>query len=233
MYTAHRLTAAAALAGAAALGLTGCLPKPSHPLAGAPASKVLSESVTTLRGASSFTVSGKTVDQGVPTHVNLSVSSTGDCGGTMVFPEGTLKVVRTHRQVFLQSDEAYARAWIEDLSEEDEESAVKDATTKWMRKDPSDPALKGLAALCDRDGMLKEFYSLSRDAVESGPTEAAGRRAVSIVAYQHVFVVATEGEPCLLKVTKAGPDGIDLAYTGINQPVQVDVPAEKDVYDVD
>ncbi|MEU7725624.1 hypothetical protein AB0B78_10290 [Streptomyces sp. NPDC040724] len=233
MHTAHRLTAALTLAGAAALGLTGCLNKPSQPFPGASAPKVLNESVTALRGASSFTVSGKTVTKGVATHVNLSISKTGECTGTMSFPEGMVKVVRTHDHVFLQGDEAYARAWTQDLPEEDVEQAVKDATTRWMRKKPSDPALKGLTSLCDRDGMLKAFYSFSGDAVESGPAEAAGRKAVSIVAAKHVFLVATEGEPYLLKVTKAGPEGIDLAYTGINQPVQVDVPGEQDVYDVD
>ncbi|MEU7606847.1 hypothetical protein, partial [Streptomyces sp. NPDC041003] len=78
MHTAHRLTAALTLAGAAALGLTGCLNKPSQPFPGASAPKVLNESVTALRGASSFTVSGKTVTKGVATHVNLSISKTGE-----------------------------------------------------------------------------------------------------------------------------------------------------------
>ncbi|MFE6838876.1 hypothetical protein ACFVFI_29065 [Streptomyces sp. NPDC057705] len=233
MHTAHRLTAAVALAGAAALGLTGCLDKPSRSYPGASAPKMLNESVTALRSASSFTVSGKTVTKGVPTRVELSISKTGECTGTMSMPEGVLKVVRTHDHVYLQGDEAFARAQTQDLPADEAEQAFKDTTTLWMRKEASDPSLKGLASLCDRDGMLKAFYSFSGDAVESGPAEAAGRKAVSIVAAKHVFLVAAEGEPYLLKVTKAGPEGLDLAYTGINQPVQVDVPAEADVYEVD
>ncbi|MEU9165643.1 hypothetical protein AB0D29_35880 [Streptomyces sp. NPDC048424] len=233
MHTAHRLTAAVTLAGAAALGLTGCLDTPTRSYPGASAPKMLDESVTALRGASSFTVSGKTVTKGEPTQVNLSISKTGECTGTMTFSEGTLKVVRTHRHVFLQADEAAARTQTQDLPADEAEQAFKDATTRWMRKEASDPGLKGLASLCDRDGMLKAFYSFSGDAMESGTAEAAGRTAVSIVAAKHVFLVAAEGEPYLLKVTKAGPEGMDLDYTGINQPVQVDVPAEADVYEVD
>ncbi|OEJ35221.1 hypothetical protein [Streptomyces subrutilus] len=67
MRTAHRLSAAVAFAGAAALGLTGCLPKPIAASPLRPASEVLNESVPALRGASSFTVSGKTMREGVPT----------------------------------------------------------------------------------------------------------------------------------------------------------------------
>ncbi|MER6317493.1 hypothetical protein ABT237_27560 [Streptomyces sp. NPDC001581] len=233
MHTAHRLTAALVLTGAAALGLTGCQDTPTRSYPGASAPKMLSESVTALRGASSFTVSGKTVTKGVPTQVALSISKTGECTGTMSFSEGTLKVVRTHKHVFLQGDEAAARAQTQDLPADEAEQAFEDITTRWVRREVSDPGLKGLTALCDRDGMLKEFYSFSGDAMESGTAEAGGRKAVSIVAVKHVFLVAAEGEPYLLKVTKAGPEGMDLDYTGINQPVQVDVPAEADVYEND
>ncbi|MGW7439413.1 hypothetical protein [Streptomyces sp. NPDC054849] len=231
MRTAHRLTAAVAVAfaGVAALGLTGCLPKPTEASSFRPASEVLNESVTALRGASSFTVSGKTMTEGLPTHVNLSISKTGECTGTMSLQSGNAKVIRTRDHVFFQSDEAFARAHTQDLPEEEADQAFKNATRLWIRTKTSDPALKGLAALCDRDGMLKAFYGLA-GAERGGPAEVDGREALTITAGRHVFLVAAEGEPYLLKATAGGPEGIDLAYTAINQPVQVDVPADKDVY---
>ncbi|MFA7767940.1 hypothetical protein [Streptomyces sp. NRRL S-448] len=232
MHIAQRSIAIVALAGAATLGLTGCMPKPTEAFPGRPDSQVLNESVTALRGASSFTVSGKTMTRGVPTQVNLSISKTGECKGTMSLQTGYAKVIRTRDHVFVQSDEAFARAQTQDMPKEEADQAFKDATTLWMRKKASDPALKGLTALCDRDGMLKAFYGLG-DAVQGGPTEVDGQKALTITAAGHVFLVATEGEPYLLKATKGGPEGIDLAYTAVNQPVQVDVPADKDVYDPD
>ncbi|MFJ7776092.1 hypothetical protein [Streptomyces yangpuensis] len=232
MPTVHRLTAAVALASAAALGLSGCVTKPSRAFPGLSAGQSLDKSVTALRGASSFTVSGKTLTKGVATQVNLSISKTGECKGTMSLSTGYLKVVRTQDHVFVQSDEAFARTQTEGLPREEADQVFKDATTRWMRREASDPALKGLVGLCDRDGMLKSFYGLM-GTQEGGTTEVDGQKAVTITAAGHVFRVAAEGEPYLLKVTQGGPEGIDLAYTGINQPVQVDVPNEKDVYEVD
>ncbi|MFD5486320.1 hypothetical protein ACFWIV_12780 [Streptomyces virginiae] len=78
MHTAHRLLAAVALTSAAALGLTGCLS--TEPFPGQQGSRVLNDSATALRGASTFTMSGKASGQG---QVNLSVSSAGECKGTI------------------------------------------------------------------------------------------------------------------------------------------------------
>ncbi|MFK0017260.1 hypothetical protein [Streptomyces sp. NPDC091027] len=231
MHTVHRLTAAA-LAGAAALGLSGCVTEPAPLFPGLENAQSLDRSVTALRGASTFTVSGKTVTKGVPTQVNLSVSETGECTGTMSLPTGYLKVVRTREDVYVQSDEAFARTRTEGLPADEAEQVFRDATTRWMRREASDPALRGLASLCDRDGMLNTFYG-RLGTQQEGRTEVDGRPTVAIAADGHVFHVAAEGEPYLLKVTKAGPEGIDLTYTGINQPVRVDVPDEKDVYEVD
>ncbi|MFJ3637765.1 hypothetical protein [Streptomyces sp. NPDC090112] len=92
--------------------------------------------------------------------------------------------------------------------------------------------MKGLTALCDRDGLLREIYSVP--CAEKGAlTKIDGQEAVTINTTQGVFHVATKGEPFLLKVTTSGPNPIDLTFTGINQPVQVAVPADKDVYDAD
>ncbi|MFD4866590.1 hypothetical protein [Streptomyces sp. NPDC058412] len=232
MHTAHRLTAAVALAGVTALGLSGCVTKAPRAFPDVPNAQSLDKSVTALRSASSFTVSGKTLAKGVATQVNLSISKTGECKGTMSLSTGYLKVIRTRDHVFVQSDEAFARTQTEGLPKEEADQLFKDATTRWMRKEASDPVLKGLADLCDRDGMLMSFYGFL-GSQQDGLTEVDGQEAVTITAPKHVFRVAAKGEPYLLKVTAAGPEGIDLAYTGINQPVQVDVPAEADVYEVD
>ncbi|MFF9978248.1 hypothetical protein [Streptomyces erythrochromogenes] len=93
MYTARRLLAAVALTGAASLGLTGCLS--SEPFPGQLGDRVLNDSATALRGASTFTLSGKASGQG---QVNLSVSSAGECKGTIeARGGGTLDVVRTRK----------------------------------------------------------------------------------------------------------------------------------------
>ncbi|MER7823068.1 hypothetical protein ABTX85_10945 [Streptomyces sp. NPDC096097] len=231
MHTAHRSIATVALAGAVALGLTGCLS--SEPLPGRPASRVLDESLTALRGASTFTVSGKSSSQGVPTQVNLSISGAGECKGTLSARSGgALEVIRSRDHAFIRGDEAFILAQTQGMPEQQAREVRKEMSGRWMRMDASDPSMKGLTTLCDRDGLLRDLYGIP-GAEKGALTETDGQEAVTVNTPQGVFLVATKGEPFLLKATTSGPDAIDLAFTGINKPVQVDLPADKDVYDPD
>ncbi len=234
MRTAHRLTAATvALAGAAALGLTGCLPKSSEAFPGRPASKVLDESVTALRGASSFTVSGKSSSQGIPTQVNLSISATGECKGTLTAQSGgNIEVIRTRDHVLVRGDEAFVHAQTQGMYEDQAGQVRREMSGRWMRMEASDPSMRGLASLCDRDGLLRDVYGIP-GAEKGRLTRIDGQEAVTVNTAAGVFLVATKGEPYLLKATTSGSNAIDLAFTGINQPVQVDVPADKDVHNPD
>ncbi|MFE5489052.1 hypothetical protein ACFQ7Z_03690 [Streptomyces virginiae] len=228
MHTAHRLLAAVTLTGAAALGLTGCLS--TEPFPGQQGSRVLNDATTALRGASTFTMSGKASGQG---QVNLSVSSAGECKGTIeARGGGTLDVVRTRKHTYLRGDEAHILAITKDMPEDQASQARKDMTGRWMRLEATDPSMKGVTSLCDRDGLLKETYNI-QGAEKGGLTQVDGQEAVTINTPEGVFLVATKGEPFLLKVTTSGPNPLDLTFTGINQPVQVDVPADKDVYNLD
>ncbi|WKV76554.1 hypothetical protein AW27_033935 (plasmid) [Streptomyces sp. PCS3-D2] len=228
MHTAHRLLAAVALTGAGALGLTGCLSSEAFP--GQPGSRVLNDSVTALRGASTFTMSGKASGQG---QVNLSVSETGECKGTVdARVGGTIDVVRTRDHTFLRGDEAHILALTKDMPEEQASLTRKDMTGRWIRTEATDPAMKGLTSLCDRDGLLKEIYGI-QGAEKDALTQVDGQEAVTVNTPEGVFLVATKGEPFLLKMTTSGPNPLDLTFTGINQPVQVDVPADQDVYNPD
>ncbi|MCX4804600.1 hypothetical protein ACFWWM_25775 [Streptomyces sp. NPDC058682] len=231
MHTAHRLIAAVALTGTAALGLTGCLS--SEPFPGQPGSRVLNDSVTALRGASTFTVSGTASSQGVSMQVNLSISGTGECKGTLSAQSGgNIEVVRTRSHTFLRGDEAFVLARTQDMAEDQAVQARKEMSGRWMRMEASDPSMKGLTSLCDRDGLLRDMYNVP-GAEKGALTKIDGQEAVTVNTMQGVFLVATKGEPFLLKVTANGPNPIDLSFTGINSPVQVDVPADKDVYDPD
>ncbi|WP_328786540.1 hypothetical protein [Streptomyces sp. NBC_00273] len=231
VHTAHRLIGAAALTGTAAFGLTGCLP--SEPFPGQSGSRVLNDSVTALRGASTFTVSGTASSQGVSTQVNLSISGTGECKGTLSAQSGgNIEVVRTRDHTFLRGDEAFVLARTQGMPEDQAVQARAEMSGRWMRMEASDPSMKGLTSLCDRDGLLREMYSVP-GAEKGALTKIDGKEAVAVNTTQGVFLVAAKGEPFLLKATTSGSNAVDLAFTGINNPVQVDVPADKDVYDPD
>ncbi len=239
MRTVHRLTATAALTCAAALGLTGCLgltSGPSGPFPELSGSQVADKSVTALRGASSLTVSGRVWDEGKPMQLNMAVSRTGDCKGTMSNADGSFELIRNADSVFIKADEPFYRAQMKDLPKEQADEAVKQLAGHWLKSKASDPDMKELSALCDQDELLKEFDD-SEGAEKGKVTTVDGQEALTLTTETtdgtETLLVATKGEPYLLKATMGGKEPSEVTFSGINKPVQADAPTGKDVIDAD
>ncbi|MBT2480558.1 hypothetical protein [Streptomyces sp. ISL-94] len=234
MRTAHRLTATAALACAAALGLTGCFQ--SGPFPDLTGSQVADKSVDALRGASSLTVSGSVWDEGKPLQLNMAVSKSGDCKGSISSKEGSFELIRNAQAVFIKADEPFYRAQMNDLPKDQADEAVKQLAGHWLKTKASDPDMKDLSELCDLDQLLKEFDD-SKGAQKGKTTTVAGQEALTLTTKTtegtETLLVATKGEPYLLKASIDGKEPADVTFTGINQPVQADAPAGKDVIDAD
>lgn len=237
MRTVHRLTASTALACAAALGLTGCLGGgPSGPFPDLTGSEVADKSVTALRGASSLTVSGKVWDEGKPMQLNMAVSKTGDCKGTISGQDGSFELIRNAESVFIKADEPFYRAQMKDLPKAQADEAVKQLAGRWLKSKAADPDSKELAALCDLDELLKEFDE-SKGAQKGKVTTVDGQEALTLTTKTTEGVetlhVATKGEPYLLKASITGKEPSEVTFSGFNKPVQADAPAGKDVIDAD
>ncbi|MFG2880264.1 hypothetical protein ACGFYU_35495 [Streptomyces sp. NPDC048337] len=235
MRTAHRLTATAALACATALGLTGCL-QASGPFPDLSGSQVADKSVDALRGATSLTVSGNVWDEGKPLQLNMAVSKAGDCKGSISSKEGSFELIRNAQNVFIKADEPFYREQMKDLPKEQADAAVKQLAGHWLKTKTSDPDMKDLADLCDLDQLLKEFED-SKGAQKGKTTTVDGQEALTLTTKTtegtETALVATKGEPYLLKVSLDGKEPSDLTFTGFNKPVQADAPADKDVIDPD
>lgn len=242
MRTLHRLTAATAVACTAALGLTGCLGSASGPFPDLSGSQVADKSVTALRGASSLTVSGKVWDEGKPMELNMAVSKTGECKGTISSPDGSFELIRTAESVFVKADEPFYRSQMKDLPKEQADEAVKQLAGHWLKTKASDSDSEELSALCDLDELLKGFDK-SQGAEKGKVVTVDGQEALTLTTQTtdgteggdgtETLLVATQGEPYLLKATSTGKEPADLSFTGINKPVQADAPTGKDVIDAD
>ncbi|WP_374774329.1 hypothetical protein OG756_16410 [Streptomyces sp. NBC_01310] len=235
MRTVHRLTATTALACAAALGLTGCF-GPDGPFPELSGSEVADKSVTALRGASSLTVSGKISDEGKPVEINMAVSKTGDCKGTFSGQDGSFELIRNGEFVFIKADEPFYRAQMKDLPKEQADQAVKQLSGHWLKSKTSDADAKELSALCDLDELLKDFEE-SKGAQKGKVTTVGDQEALTLTTKTtegtETLLVATKGEPYLLKASITGKEAAEVTFTGINQPVKADAPAGKDVIDAD
>lgn len=234
MRTAHRFTATAALACAAALGLTGCFA--SGPFADLSGSEVADKSVDTLRGAASLTVSGTIRDEGKPVQLDMAVSKSGDCRGTIAGPEGSFELIRNAESVFIKADEPFYRSQMKDLPKPEADEAVKQLAGHWLKSKASDADAKDLASLCDLDELLKEFDD-SKGAEKGKVTSVAGQKALTLTTKTdegtETLQVATEGTPYLLKAGITGKEPAEISFSGFDEPVKTELPAGEKVVDAD
>ncbi|MFB7256048.1 hypothetical protein [Streptomyces nojiriensis] len=234
MRTARRFTATAALACAAALGLTGCFA--SGPFEDLTGSEVADKSVDALRGAASLTVSGKVWDAGKPMDLNMAVSKSGECRGTIAGPEGSFELIRNASSVFIKADEPFYRSQMKDLPKAEADEAVKQLAGHWLKSKASDADAKELASLCDLDELLKEFDD-SKGAQKGKVTSVGGQKALTLTTKAdegtETLLVATEGTPYLLKASVTGKEPAEVSFSGFDKPVQAEAPAGEDVIDAD
>ncbi|WP_328963087.1 hypothetical protein [Streptomyces virginiae] len=234
MRTAHRFTATAALACAAALGLTGCFA--SGPFADLTGSEVADKSVDALRGAASLTVSGKVWEDGKPLELNMAVSKSGECRGTIAGQEGSFELLRTSEFVFIKADEPFYRSQMKDLPKAEADEAVKQLAGHWLKSKATDADSKELASLCDLDELLKEFDD-SKGAEKGKVTSVDGRKALTLTTKTdegtETLLVATEGKPYLLKAGITGKEPAEVSFSGFDKPVNTEAPTGKDVIDAD
>ncbi|WP_327262824.1 hypothetical protein OG444_16045 [Streptomyces sp. NBC_01232] len=234
MRTAHRFTATAALACAAALGLTAC--SASGPFPDLSGSEVADKSVDALRGASSLTVSGKVWDGGKPLEMNMAVSKTGDCRGTIAGQEGSFELIRNSEFVFIKADEPFYRSQMKDLPKDQADAAVKQLAGHWLKSKATEADSKELSALCDLNDLLKEFDE-SKGAKKGEVTTVGGHKALTLTTKTtegtETLLVATEGKPYLLKASTTGKEPAEVAFSDFDKPVQAEAPTGKDVIDAD
>ncbi|MFE2166809.1 hypothetical protein ACFXB3_17360 [Streptomyces sp. NPDC059447] len=233
------LATTAALVCVAGLALTGCSllkQADSGPFPGQTGSQVANNSVTALKGTNSLTVSGNVWDAGKKMQLNMAVSKGGDCKGTISAQDGSFELIRNAQSVFIKADEPFYRAQMKDLPKEQADAAVKQLAGHWLKSKVSDEDSKDLAALCDLNQLLKEFDK-SEGAEKGKVTTEGGQEALTLTTKTtdgtETLLVATKGEPYLLKATNTGKEPSDVSFSKFNEPVQADAPTGKDVIDAD
>ncbi|MFD7028101.1 hypothetical protein ACFWAR_08730 [Streptomyces sp. NPDC059917] len=236
-----RLTAAAIVATTALFTLTGCFPfsggdAESGPFPGESGSKVANKSLDALRGADSLTITGSVRDKGKPMKIDMAISKSGDCKGSMaVEGEGSFELIRNSQFVFLKADAAFYRTQLKDLPKEQADAALAQLAGHWVKTKASSPDSKELSALCDLDDLLKEFDK-SSGAKKDGVVQVNGEYAQKVTTRTtdgtEDLYVATKGEPFLLKAVETGKDPSDVSFSGFNLPVDAASPT-KDVVETD
>ncbi|MDJ0380607.1 hypothetical protein [Streptomyces sp. G-G2] len=235
------MTASAIAVSATALfTLTGCFPfggsDEGGPFPGRSGSQVANTSIETLRGASSLTITGTVRDQGKPIKMDMAISRSGDCRGTMtVDGEGSFELIRNSQYVFLKADAAFYRTQMKDLPKEQADAALAQLPGHWVKSKANAQDSKDLAQLCDLGELLKQFEK-SAGARKEGVVPLGGQQAAKLSTKTtdgtEDLYVATTGKPYLLKAVETGKEPSEVSFSGFDQPVRAESPTG-DVIDSD
>ncbi|MBW5485451.1 hypothetical protein [Streptomyces bambusae] len=241
--TSRRTARIAAVTTAALIGLgglTACLPglglADDGPFPGQSGSQVADRSTEALKGASSLTVTGTVRDKGKPIQLDMAVSKSGECRGTMAMPgEGSFELIRTAEHIYIKADEAFYRAQVKDMSKNEADAVLKQLVGKWVKSKASEQDSKEIAELCDLDQLLGTFQK-TKGTSKGGVEQVDGEYAVKLTTRTkegtETLYVATKGEPYLLKAVLTGQDPASVTFSKFNQPVQAQAPTS-DVVDTD
>lgn len=235
----------------AAVGLTACgggteaapqapAKKAKQPLADLSGPEIAVKSLKATRTASSLTLKGTAPDgDGGQVSIDLSLDRKGQCVGTLGMKgSGTFDVVKTGGTLYMRPDEKFVREQIAPGSKAESDAGVEMLAGRWMKSAADSADAKDMAQLCDLDKVLDEFKTEDSMARKGRRTTVNGAPALTLRETDgkedHTVYVAARGKPYLLKlVSKSADEPGSLTFTDYDKPVRAEVPADKDVVDLD
>lgn len=215
----------------------GSSAKGSEPFADLSGPEVANKAVTATKKVKSLKIAVDTTADGGRISAHLSGNTAGDCTGTMAIgPTGTMEIRKTGDTVYTQFDEAMLREQSKGEPAEDIQAAVDMLAGHWLQSKASDPDNKEMLELCDLKSLLQDFETNDNAAKKSGSTTVDGRPALRLTEKDsegtYTILVATEGEPYILKVDSTdGGDPMTMTLSEFDKPVVVQRPAAKDILD--
>ncbi|MEV6163072.1 hypothetical protein AB0L71_14295 [Streptomyces sp. NPDC052052] len=228
------------------LGLAACgtdtspsSPKATGPFAGLSGSEVANKAIKATKKVKSLKIAVDMTSDGDRISARLSTNTSGDCTGTMAIgPAGSMEIRRTGDTVYTKFDEAMLREQSKGEPAADIDAAVDALAGRWMKSKASDPDNKDMLELCDLNALLEEFEANDNAAKKSGESTVDGRPALRLTEKDsegtYTILVATEGEPYILKVDAKGTeDPMTMTLSEFDKPVVVKKPAAKDIIDPD
>ncbi|QXE36492.1 hypothetical protein KQY30_21915 [Streptomyces sp. GMY02] len=212
--------------------------KKAEPFADLSGPEIADKSFAAVRAASSLTLKADTKDAGDHVVTDMALSKKGDCAGTMSLnDEGTVTLSKLGATVYMKYDEELLRAQGKGSPKSETDAVVDMLADRWVKTDTKDPDAKDLVGFCDLDELLSGFEEGDTVARKGPLTTVNGRQAITLTetdgTSDYTVYVATEGEPYLLKVVTTGEDPGTLIFTDYDKPVPAEVPADKDIVDLD
>jgi len=161
--------------------------------------------------------------------LNMDVSTSGDCSGTLTIKGGTAQILSVDAAAYLKGDEKFWKA----TAGTDADAVIALIGDKWVKSGSNDQ----LTQLCDLDRILE---SLDKDNgtedAKGDIAEVNGLQAIEITTKQdggttHAWV-ALDGKHYVLKVeSEGGTEPGTLTFSDFNKELKLTAPADEEVID--
>lgn len=198
--------------------------------AGQSAAEITAAAAEDMKALESVRIAGDITTEGQPLSLDMQVSASGDCQGTMGIMGGSAELISTDGSTWFKPDEAFWRA----IAGEQAEQIMGLVGDKWVVMPPEQA---DLASLCDLDELLDSMESEDEDATKGDTEDVDGQEAVIIESESDEgdsveAWVATDDPHHILKmeVTQGAEPGT-LTFSDFDEELDVQPPADDEVID--
>ena len=246
----NRTSRAAAAVGVLALALAGCGGddgdsgdsgevdggSEAEAFAEQPIDEIKAAVLADMRDAESVRLSGTFLEDGTETSLDIGISDSGDCAGSMTVEGGTAEIISGPDGTFIKGDEGFWNAAAPGSADQ----ILQVLGDKWALVPQDDTG--GLAEFCNLESFIEELEDdEDDDEGEVGETDTIdGREALEIIgqdednenATTHVWVAA-DSPHYILQISSDGEtDGGEISFTDYDEPVDTTPPSEDEYVDM-
>jgi predicted small secreted protein len=188
-----------------------------------------------MSGLESFRIAGGLTTDGQEIQLDLALSTSGGCEGTISAGGGTVELLGVGDQTWYRPDDAFWQA----QSGEQAQTLIDLVAGRWIEVGPGEA--DGFGQFCSPDELLEEMLDDDdEDTYEKGEvSDVDGAEAIAITNTSQesgpsVGYVQVEGEHYLLKMEREGGDEPgSISFSGFDEPVEPTAPAEEDSVSLD
>ncbi|MER7609805.1 hypothetical protein [Nocardioides sp. NPDC127503] len=195
--------------------------------------KILADAKASMSSLKSVHISGSGLDDGNEMNIDMTVSTTGDCTGTIGTPDGEMTLLVVGGKGWFKAD----RAFWEANAGGDADAVLAMVGKKWVAGGDD---IGDLAELCDWDELSDEFLELlvpstiegltikkSKDQVDGQPVIKLEDRS----SEQGTIYVQAEEPHYVVKVSNTGKDAADVIFSGFDEPTEIVAPKPRQQID--
>jgi len=161
--------------------------------------------------------------------LNMDVTKSGDCSGTLTIGGGTAQILSVDSAAYLKGDEKFWKA----TAGTNAEAVIALVGDKWVKSGTNDQ----LTELCDLDRVLDSLdEDKGTEDAKGDIAEVNGLQAIEITTKQdggttHAWV-ALDGKHYVLKVeSEGGSEPGTLTFSDFNKELDLTAPADEEVVD--